>query len=31
VFDHIAARIPDSQLPPEIRDRRRHGYRRTIQ
>ena len=31
VFDHIAARIPDSQLPPEIRDLRRHGYRRTIQ
>jgi predicted DNA-binding ribbon-helix-helix protein len=31
VFDHIAAFIPDSQLPPEIRDLRRHGYRRTIQ
>ena len=31
VFDHIAAPIPDSQLPVELRDIRRHGYRRTIQ
>ena len=31
VFDHIAAQIPDSQLPVELRDIRRHGYRRTIQ
>jgi predicted DNA-binding ribbon-helix-helix protein len=31
VFDHIAAQIPDRLLPPELRDLRRHGYRRTIQ
>ena len=31
VFDHIAAQIPDCQLPAELRDIRRHGYRRTIQ
>src|SRR5271155_1406142 len=31
VFDHIAAQIPDSQLPPELRDLRRHGTSRTIQ
>jgi predicted DNA-binding ribbon-helix-helix protein len=31
VFDHIAAGIPDCQLPSELRDIRRHGYRRTIQ
>ena len=31
LFDHIAAQIPDSQLPPELRGLRRHGYRRTIQ
>jgi predicted DNA-binding ribbon-helix-helix protein len=31
VFDHIAALIPDCQLPPELRELRRHGYRRTIQ
>ena len=31
VFDHIAAQIPDCQLPSELRDIRRHGYRRTIQ
>jgi predicted DNA-binding ribbon-helix-helix protein len=31
VFDHIAAQIPDCQLPPELRDLRRHGTGRTIQ
>jgi predicted DNA-binding ribbon-helix-helix protein len=31
VFDHIAAQIPDWQLPPELRGLRRHGYRRSIQ
>jgi predicted DNA-binding ribbon-helix-helix protein len=31
VFDHIAAQIPDRLLPPELRELRRHGYRRTIQ
>jgi predicted DNA-binding ribbon-helix-helix protein len=31
VFDHIAAQIPDCQLPSELRATRRHGYRRTIQ
>lgn len=31
VFDHIAAQIPDSQLLPELRGLRRHGYRRTVQ
>jgi predicted DNA-binding ribbon-helix-helix protein len=30
VFDHIAGQIPDYQLPPELRDLRRHG-RRTLQ
>jgi predicted DNA-binding ribbon-helix-helix protein len=31
VFGHICEQIPDHLLPPEIRDLRRHGYRRTIQ
>jgi len=31
VFDHIAGKIPDSQLPHELRDLRRHGTSRTIQ
>jgi predicted DNA-binding ribbon-helix-helix protein len=31
LFGHIAEQIPDHLLPPELRDLRRHGYRRTIQ
>jgi predicted DNA-binding ribbon-helix-helix protein len=31
LFGHIAEQIPDQLLPPELRDLRRHGYRRTIQ
>jgi predicted DNA-binding ribbon-helix-helix protein len=31
VFDHIAAQLPDYLLPAELRDLRRHGYRRSIQ
>jgi predicted DNA-binding ribbon-helix-helix protein len=31
VFDHIAVEIPDCELPPELRELRRHGFSRTIQ
>lgn len=31
VFGHIAEQIPDHLLPAELRDLRRHGYRRSIQ